>query len=82
MISHYGITSLLSIPAGGGGNRVWTCNYRNKKVTGSFIKVKAHLPKIPNQGVEVCKAIFDDILKATKKDNEQAEFKKERSVCE
>ena len=44
--------------------------------------MKAHLLKIPNQGVEICKAISDDILKTIQNENDQAKFKKERQVLE
>ena len=49
--------TVVSTPKAGGGNRVWSCNYCNKKVTSSYSKVKAHLLKIPNQWVEGCKAL-------------------------
>ena len=42
---------VLSTGASGGGNRVWSCNYCCKKVTGSYSKVKAHLLRLPNHGV-------------------------------
>ncbi|CAL5368560.1 unnamed protein product [Camellia sinensis] len=64
---------VLSIPVDGGGNRCWSCNYCNKKVTGSYSKVKAHLLKIPNCGVEACKAIKDDVFETLKKEHEVAE---------
>ncbi|KAL7189687.1 hypothetical protein ACSBR1_039348 [Camellia fascicularis] len=64
---------VLSIPIGGGGNRYWSCNYCNKKVTGSYSKVKAHLLKFPNCGVEACKAIKDDVFETLKKEHEVAE---------
>ena len=63
---------VLNIPIGGGGNRVWSCNYCNKKVTGSYSKVKAHLLKIPNFGVEACKSVTDDILAILKKEHDEA----------
>ena len=40
---------MVNTPKAGGGNRVWLCNYCNKKVIGSYFKVKAHMLKIPNQ---------------------------------
>ncbi|CAL5412651.1 unnamed protein product [Camellia sinensis] len=67
---------VLSIPVGGGGNRCWSCNYCNKKVTGSYSKVKAHLLKISNCGVEACKAINDDVFETLKKEHEVAEKKR------
>ncbi|CAL5412655.1 unnamed protein product [Camellia sinensis] len=67
---------VLSIPVGGGGNRCWSCNYCNKKVTGSYSKVKAHLLKISNCGVEACKAIKDDVFETLKKEHEVVEKKR------
>ncbi|KAL7193205.1 hypothetical protein ACSBR2_024921 [Camellia fascicularis] len=64
---------VLSIPVGGGGNRCWSCNYCNKKVTGSYSKVKAHLLKFPNCGVEACKSIKDDVFETLKKEHKVAE---------
>ncbi|KAL7184926.1 hypothetical protein ACSBR2_026969 [Camellia fascicularis] len=52
---------VLNVSSGGGGNRTWSCNYSNKKVTGSYTKVKAHLVKLPNHGVEPWKSIRDDV---------------------
>ncbi|WOH08257.1 hypothetical protein DCAR_0727695 [Daucus carota subsp. sativus] len=46
---------VLDAPIGGGGNRKWRCRYCNKIVTGSYSKVRAHLLKISNMGVEACK---------------------------
>lgn len=61
---------------GGGGNRKWRCKYCNKIVTSSYSKVKAHLLKISNQGVQACKAITDEIFREIKKENDDAEHKK------
>ncbi|KAL7180164.1 hypothetical protein ACSBR1_043394 [Camellia fascicularis] len=67
---------VLSIPVGKGGNRCWSCNCCNKKVTGSYSKVKAHLLKFPNCGVEACKAIKDDVFETLKKKHEVEEKKR------
>ncbi|XP_020255696.1 uncharacterized protein LOC109832704 isoform X2 [Asparagus officinalis] len=67
---------VLSTPTGGGGNRVWRCKYCNKTVTSSYSKVKGHLLKIPNQGVQACKGITEDIYREIKKENDEAEHKK------
>ncbi|GFY85676.1 hypothetical protein Acr_04g0004140 [Actinidia rufa] len=37
---------------GGGGNRTWNCNYCNKKVFGSYTKVKGHLMRLAHHNVE------------------------------
>ncbi|KAL7244965.1 hypothetical protein ACSBR2_000330 [Camellia fascicularis] len=66
---------VLSIRLGGGENRCWSCNYCNKKVTGSYSKVKAHLLKFPNGGVQACKALKDDVFETLKKEHEVAEKK-------
>ena len=63
-------------------NRVWSCNYYSKKVIGSYSKVKAHLLKIPNQGVKGCKNISDEVRDAIMKEHEQAESLKVREVYE
>lgn len=39
------------IAPNGGGNRIWSCNFCNKRVTGSYSKVKAHLLKLFGHGV-------------------------------
>lgn len=61
---------------GGGGNRTWVCNYCNKKVVGSYTKVKGHLLRLAHHNVEGCMAISDDVLEAIKKEHETAEAKK------
>lgn len=67
---------VISTPQRGGGNRVWSCNYCSKTVTGSYSKVKAHLLRIPNQGVEVCKALSDDVQRALNQEHEKTEWRK------
>ena len=61
---------------GRGGNRTWNCNYYNKKVVGSYTKVKGHLLRLAHHNVESCMAISDDVLKAIKKEHETAEAKR------
>lgn len=61
---------------GSGGNRKWTCNYCDKKVTGSYSKVKAHLLKIPGHGVQPCMKITDEIKDQIQKEHAMAEAKK------
>ena len=72
--------TVVSTPKAGGGNRVWSCNYCNKKVTGSYSKVKAHLLKIPNRGVEGCKTIFDDALMEVKREYDEVEKRKSNKM--
>jgi len=67
---------VLSLTPNGGGNRIWSCNYCNKRVTGSYSKVKAHLLKISGQGVQICKEISKEVCEALKQEHEEAENKK------
>ena len=67
---------VVAIANGGGGNRTWNCNYCNKKVVGSYTKVKGHLLRLAHHNVEGCMAISDDVLKAIKKEHEPAEAKR------
>ncbi|CAA0840437.1 Unknown protein [Striga hermonthica] len=67
---------VINLASGGGGNRVWSCNYCHKKVTGSYSKVKAHLLRLPGSGVTICNSISDDIAVVIKKEHEDAERKK------
>ena len=64
-----------------GGNRAWSCNYSSKKVTISYSKVKAHLLKVLNQGVEEgCKNVSNEVRDAIMKEHEQAKSLKIREV--
>ncbi|KAL7207516.1 hypothetical protein ACSBR1_029462 [Camellia fascicularis] len=67
---------VLNVASSGGGNRTWSCNYCSKKVTGSYTKVKAHLLKLSNHGVEPCKSIRDDVIEAIRKKHDGAEKKR------
>ncbi|XP_059283958.1 uncharacterized protein LOC132037453 [Lycium ferocissimum] len=67
---------VVSVAAAAGGNRVWMCNYCNKRFTGSYNRVKSHLLKIPNHGVQICSAIGGEILRVLKTEHEQVERKK------
>ncbi|GFS40885.1 hypothetical protein Acr_00g0071030 [Actinidia rufa] len=42
----------VAIADGGGENRTWNCNYYNKKVVGSYTKVKGHLLRLTHHNVE------------------------------
>ncbi|KAK2999004.1 hypothetical protein RJ639_023637 [Escallonia herrerae] len=68
--------------ASGGGNRHWMCNYCNKKVTGSYSKVKGHLLAIPLCGVTACKNLSAEIMKAIKKEHDDAERRKNIRILE
>ncbi|KAK2976672.1 hypothetical protein RJ640_004273 [Escallonia rubra] len=68
--------------AGGGGNRHWMCNYCNKKVTGSYSKVKGHLLAIPLCGVTACNNLSAEVMKAIKKEHDDAERKKNVRIME
>jgi hypothetical protein len=60
------------------GNVTWSCcDYCNKRVAGSYSKVKAHLFKIPYRGVESRKAIGDDKLQVLNQEHPRAERKKD-----
>ena len=45
-------------------------------MTSAYSKVKAHLLKIRNQGVEVCSKVDDDCLRQLKKEVDDAETRK------
>ncbi|KAK2966354.1 hypothetical protein RJ640_021498 [Escallonia rubra] len=68
--------------AGGGGNRHWMCNYCNKKVTGSYSKVKGHLLAIPLCGVTACNNLSAEIMKAIKEEHDDAERRKNICILE
>ncbi|KAK2980059.1 hypothetical protein RJ640_028788 [Escallonia rubra] len=68
--------------AGGGGNRHWMCNYCNKKVTGSYSKVKGHMLAIPLCGVTACNNLSAEIMKAIKKEHDGAERRKHIRILE
>ena len=72
--------TVVSTPKARGGNRVWSCNYFSKKVTGLYSKVKTQLLKIPNQGVEGCKAFFDDALMEVKREYHEVEKRKSNEM--
>ncbi|XP_057502746.1 uncharacterized protein LOC130786472 [Actinidia eriantha] len=67
---------VVAIADSGGGNQTWNCNYCNKKVIGSYTKVKGHLLRFAHHNVEGCMEISDDVLEAIKKEHEQLKQKK------
>ncbi|KAK2988573.1 hypothetical protein RJ640_001507 [Escallonia rubra] len=68
--------------SGGGGNRHWMSNYCNKKVTGSYSKVKGHLLAIPLCGVTACNNLTAEIMKAIKEEHDDAEKRKHIRILE
>ncbi|KAL8473466.1 hypothetical protein ACS0TY_030340 [Phlomoides rotata] len=68
--------TILAVAGAGGGNRTWVCNYCIKKVVGSYSKVKAHLLKLPNQGVVACKSVTREMLQQIKQEHDQVETRK------
>ena len=46
----------------GGGNAKSECLFCEKIIPGSYTRVRAHLLKIPNQGVETCRKVTVPIL--------------------
>ncbi|KAF7150894.1 hypothetical protein RHSIM_Rhsim02G0187800 [Rhododendron simsii] len=73
-----GISTLtvVNVADEGGGNRTWICNYCNKRVVGSYTKVKGHLLRLPHHSVEGCLSISDQVLEAIRKEHEAVEAKK------
>ncbi|KAK2988458.1 hypothetical protein RJ640_007488, partial [Escallonia rubra] len=67
---------------GRGGNRHWMCNYCNKKVTGSYSKVKGHLLATPLCGVTACNNLSAEIMKAIKEEHDDAERRKHIRILE
>ncbi|PHT58537.1 hypothetical protein CQW23_00900 [Capsicum baccatum] len=67
---------ILMVAPNGSGNRIWSCNFCNKRVTGSYSKVKAHLLKLFGHGVAICKEISNEVCPTLKMENEEAEKKK------
>ncbi|KAL7263316.1 hypothetical protein ACSBR1_001484 [Camellia fascicularis] len=57
-------------------NHVKVLNVASGGVTGSYTKVKAHLLKLSNHGVEPCKSIRDDVVEAIRKEHDGAEVRK------
>jgi len=45
-----------------GGNAVLECKFCGKQISGSYTRIKAHLLKIPHQGVSICKQVTVPVL--------------------
>ena len=50
----------LEKASGGGGNVTFRCNYCEKTFKGSFSRVKAHLLKLFNFGIQPCAKVGDE----------------------
>ncbi|KAK8913951.1 hypothetical protein KSP39_PZI024294 [Platanthera zijinensis] len=72
----------LTLKKGGReGNAKWKCNYCNMDFQGSYVRVKAHLLLIKNEGIRVCSVVSSkvDVLSELRKAHEQAENRKKLS---
>jgi hypothetical protein len=56
-----------------GGNVKLECKFCEKVITGSYSRVRAHLLKIPNCGVNICKKMTVPILEQLQKEVAEAE---------
>jgi hypothetical protein len=56
-----------------GGNTKSECKFCEKVITGSYTRVRAHLLKIPNCGVSICKKVTIPILEQLQKEVAEAE---------
>ncbi|KAI8547162.1 hypothetical protein RHMOL_Rhmol07G0173500 [Rhododendron molle] len=61
---------VVNMDDGGGGNRTCVCNSCNKRVVGSYTKVKGHLLRLPHHNVESCLSISNEVLEAIMKEHE------------
>ena len=57
----------------GGGNAKSECLFCEKIIPGSYTRVRAHLLKIPNQGVETCRKVTVPILEQLHREVAEAE---------
>ncbi|KAK2968148.1 hypothetical protein RJ640_018241 [Escallonia rubra] len=62
--------------------RHWMCNYCDKKVVGSYLKVTGHMLAIPLCGVTACKNLSVKIMKAIKKEHDDAKRRKNILILE
>ncbi|KAK1401851.1 hypothetical protein POM88_001456 [Heracleum sosnowskyi] len=74
--------TVIEAPQAGGGNRVWLCNYCNKKGTGSYTKVKAHLLQLKRTDVDQCNSISDQTREELTREHEAAEYRKSKQALE
>jgi hypothetical protein len=56
-----------------GGNAVIECKFCGKQISGSYTRIRAHLLKIQNQGVHICKKVTVPILEQLRKEVVDAE---------
>ncbi|KAF3776852.1 hypothetical protein EJ110_NYTH47076 [Nymphaea thermarum] len=71
--------NLMGKPPGGGGNAFFKCNFCEGQFNGSYTRVKAHLLKISQKGIQVCKKITNETLAQLKKEQKAFENKKSTS---
>jgi hypothetical protein len=65
---------------GGGGNMLWQCNFCNRTHKSSYTRVRAHLLKLPGQGIGVCKKVtIKDISEMQKLEDEAKERARENA---
>ncbi|WOL17402.1 hypothetical protein Cni_G26194 [Canna indica] len=58
--------------SGGGGNVRWQCNFCHERKQGTYTRVRAHLLKLPNKGIESCKKVKQSDISEMKKLEEEA----------
>jgi hypothetical protein len=56
-----------------GGNAVTECTFCGKQISGSYTRIRAHLLKISNQGVHICRQVTVPILEQLRKEVADAE---------
>ncbi|XP_075640207.1 uncharacterized protein LOC142611947 [Castanea sativa] len=57
----------LEKASGGVGNVTFRCNYCEKTFKGSYSRVKAHMLKLPNFGIQACAKVGDEYLNEMQK---------------
>ncbi|XP_049936769.1 uncharacterized protein LOC126410604 [Nymphaea colorata] len=71
--------NLMGKPPGGGGNAFFRCNFCEGQFNGSYTRVKAHLLKISQKGIQPCKKITNETLAQLKKEQKAFDNKKSTS---
>ncbi|KAF3780242.1 Pre-rRNA-processing TSR2-like protein [Nymphaea thermarum] len=64
---------------GGGGNKMFNCNFCEVNYTGSYTRVKAHLLHIACVGIRPCPKLTKEEIDVLKKEHDAAETKKSSS---
>lgn len=65
--------TVLEVLDDGGGNKVWRCNFCQKKITSSYSRVRYHLLKFSGKGICVCNKVSDVCLADLNRICEEAE---------